>query len=283
MRSPARRHGFLVQAGTALALTVWRGKHQEVEPLADAVLAEASSRGEAGQLALAQWLLAVHFNGLGRYAEALDAAQRACAYQPLPGVLGPWGPAELVELATRCGDRELAAQALGRLVETTQAGGTDWALGIEARSRALLAQDKEADRRYREAIERLSRTRMRADLARTHLLYGEWLRRERRRIEAREHLRTAFELFTAAGMEGFADRAERELLATGATARKRNVETSEELTPQETQIAMLAREGLTNREIAARLFLSPRTVEYHLRKIFAKKGITSRNDLWRLS
>ena len=161
----------------------------------------------------------------------------------------------------------------------THASSTDWALGIEARSRALLSENEAAERRYREAIDRLGRTRVRVELARAHLLYGEWLRRERRRRDAREQLRTAHELFASMGMEAFAERAARELLATGERARKRTVETSGQLTAQETQIARLARDGLANSEIGARLFLSPRTVEYHLHKVFTKLDISSRNQL----
>ena len=161
----------------------------------------------------------------------------------------------------------------------TRASGTDWALGIEARSRALLSEREAAERLYREAIDRLGRTRVRTELARAHLVYGEWLRRERRRLHAREQLRTAHELFTTMGMEAFAERAARELLATGERARKRTVQTSVQLTPQETQIARLARDGLSNQEIGARLFISPRTVEYHLHKVFTKLGISSRNQL----
>ncbi|NUP65755.1 MAG: LuxR family transcriptional regulator, partial [Nonomuraea sp.] len=176
-------------------------------------------------------------------------------------------------------ERELAARAFEQLATTTRASGTDWALGVEARCRALLSQGEDADSRYREAIDRLGRTRMRADLARAHLVYGEWLRSERRPLEAREQLRTACELFAAMGMDGFAGRAERELLATGEKARRRTAETAVELTPHETQIVRLARQGLTNKEIAGRLFVSPRTVEYHLGKVFAKLGITSRGQL----
>ena len=163
--------------------------------------------------------------------------------------------------------------------ETTQPCGTDWALGIEARCRALLSDGAAADELYREAIDRLSRTRLRPELARAHLLYGEWLRREGRRIEAREQLRTAHDMLAAIGMEAFAERARRELIATGETVRKRSAETVTTLTAQEALIARLARDGLTNPEIGARLFLSARTVQYHLRKIFTKLGISSRREL----
>jgi DNA-binding CsgD family transcriptional regulator len=187
--------------------------------------------------------------------------------------------AELVEAAVRSGERQLASLALERLAETTSAAGTDWALGIEARSRALVSKGEAADSLYRDAIERLSRTSIRVQLARAHLLYGEWLRRERRRREAREHLRAALEMFTSMGTEGFADRSQRELVATGEHARKRSVETRDDLTPQETQIARLAGDGLSNAEIGARLFVSQSTVAYHLRNVFSKLNIASRHQL----
>jgi DNA-binding CsgD family transcriptional regulator len=187
--------------------------------------------------------------------------------------------AELVEAAVRSGERELAELALERLTETTHAAGTDWAVGIEARSRALLAEGGEAENLYRQAIERLGHTSIRLQLARAHLLYGEWLRRERRRREARDQLRTALELFSSMGIEAFADRARRELLATGEHARKRSIETREDLTPQEAQIARLARDRLSNAEIGARLFISQSTVAYHLRNVFSKLNIASRHQL----
>ena len=186
---------------------------------------------------------------------------------------------ELVEAAARKGDAELAREALERLAETTQPCGTNVALGIEARSRALLSDGAAADELYRKAIDRFSRTRLRPELSRAHLLYGEWLRREGRRVDAREQLRTAYDLFTTIGMEAFAERARRELLATGEKARRRSPDTREELTPQEEQIARLARDGLSNAEIGAQLFVSARTVEWHLRHVFAKLGITSRRQL----
>jgi len=233
-------------------------------------------------MVISQWLSAVLYNSLGRYKEALVAAQRASGDWLALGAGAHWAPTELVEAASRCDEPEIASQALERLVHTTQASQTDWALGLEARSRALISEDERADHLYREAIDRLRRTRMRVDLARAHLVYGEWLRRERRRLEAREQLRTASEMFTDMGMDGFAEQAARELLATGETVRRRNDEDASELTPQETQIARLARSGLTNKEIAGRLYVSPRTVEYHLHKVFAKQGITSRNQLRRI-
>jgi DNA-binding CsgD family transcriptional regulator len=187
-----------------------------------------------------------------------------------------------VEAAARTGRTELGRRALDQLREATTAAGTDYALGIEARSRALLSDGTQADVLYREAIDRLGRTRARAELARTHLLYGEWLRRERRRLDGRAHLRTAHERFSAMGAEAFAERAARELLATGETARKRSSDTAGALTAQEAQVARLAREGLSNPEIGARLFISPRTVQYHLGKVFGKLEISSRSQLERV-
>jgi DNA-binding CsgD family transcriptional regulator len=218
---------------------------------------------------------------LGRYEDALAAARRA-GEESYEQLFSKWSAVELIEAATRIGVREDVADACERLSETTRASGSDWALGIEARSRALLNDDDAADRLYREAIDRLGRTRVRVELARAHLLYGEWLRRERRRTDAREQLRTAHEMFVTMGAEAFADRAGRELLATGETARKRVVETSSQLTAQEAQVARLARDGLSNPEIGARLFISPRTVQYHLRKVFTKFGINSRTQLDRV-
>jgi DNA-binding CsgD family transcriptional regulator len=186
---------------------------------------------------------------------------------------------EVIEAAVRAGTPELAADTHRRLVDMTRVSGTDWALGIAARSEALLVDYQRAEELYVYAIERLGRTRIRADLARAHLLYGEWLRRERRRLDAREQLRTAHDLFSDFGMEAFAERARVELEATGEHARKRTVETRADLTPQEAQIARLARDGLSNAEIGARLFISKHTVEYHLRKVFAKLGINSRTKL----
>jgi DNA-binding CsgD family transcriptional regulator len=216
-------------------------------------------------------------NGLGRYADALAAAEQAIPEANL--YVSMWALPELIEAAVRTSNTEVAVGALERLAESTSVSGTDWALGVEARSRALLSEGETADRLYREAITRLGRTRMRAELARAHLLYGEWLRRENRRIDAREQLRHSYQTLTGMGMDGFAERARRELLATGETVRKRTVETLTELTAQEAQITKLARDGHTNQEIAAQLFISPRTVEWHLGNVFTKLGITSRKDL----
>ena len=245
------------------------------------VTAEMATRGEGQWLTAAHWATAVLCNGLGRYDEALDAAGRGAAYPDELG-LATWSMAELIEAAARTGAPGRAGTALRRLAETTRASGTDWALGTEARARALLSRGEAAERLYREAIERLGRTRVRAELARAHLLYGEWLRRQNRRVDAREQLRGAYEMLTAMGIQGFADRARRELLATGETVRKRTAETAEtaaELTPQEMQIARLAGDGRTNPEIGVQLFISARTVEWHLRKVFAKLAISSRREL----
>jgi DNA-binding CsgD family transcriptional regulator len=224
------------------------------------------------------WATAVLCNGLGRYVDALVAAAQASVY-PADVSSANWGLVELIEAAARTGNTEVAAGALGRLAESTGVSGTDWALGVEARSRALLGEGEAADRLYREAIERLGRTRMRTELARAHLLYGEWLRRGNRRTGARDQLCAAYQMLTAMGMDGFAERARRELLAAGETVRKRTVDTLSDLTAQEAQIAKLARAGRTNQEIAAQLFISPRTVEWHLGNVFTKLGITSRKDL----
>ena len=226
----------------------------------------------------AQWAAAVLYNGLARYEEAASAARQAAGSTFDPWI-SMWALPELVEAAARVGDAELARDALARLAETTQPCGTDLALGIEARCRALLSDGAAADVLYREAIDRLGRTRLRPELARAHLLYGEWLRREGRRVDAREQLRTAHDMLAAIGMAAFAERARRELIATGETVRKRSIETVTTLTAQEAYIARLARDGLTNPEIGARLFLSARTVEWHLRKIFTKLGIGSRREL----
>jgi DNA-binding CsgD family transcriptional regulator len=217
------------------------------------------------------------YNGLGHYEKALAAAERVCEYDDI-GVLG-WSLAELIEAAVRAGQPARAADALERLSETTGASGTDWALGFEARSRALLSEGETAEKLYREAIERLDRTRMRPAAARAHLIYGEWLRRGNRRKDARVELRAAYEQLTAMGIEAFAERARRELLATGDTVRKRTVETATELTAQEACIARLAVDGRTNAEIGAQLFLSIRTVEWHLGKVYGKLGVGSRREL----
>jgi DNA-binding CsgD family transcriptional regulator len=218
------------------------------------------------------------YNGLGRYEMALAQAQQASEQAPELQV-SMWALPELIEAASRTGQTGLAADALGQLAEATSIGQTDWAQGIYARCRALLADGQDAERWYREAAGRLSRTGFRPELARAHLVYGEWLRRQRRRADARAQLRTAHEMFDAIGMQAFAERARRELRATGETARRRTATPHDQLTPQEAQIARLAAERLSNREIAAQPFLSAHTVEYHLGKAFTKLDITSRREL----
>jgi ATP/maltotriose-dependent transcriptional regulator MalT len=227
---------------------------------------------------VAQWAAAVLYNGIGHFDEAAAAAREVTAndIDPYPQM---WALSELVEAAARMGEGDVARDALTRLAEMTQPAGTDWGLGTEARSRALLSEGENADRLYCQAIERFGRTRLRPELARAHLLYGEWLRREGRRSDAREQLRTAHHMFAAMGMEAFAERTRRELVATGETVRKRGAVTRDELTPQEDQIARLARDGFSNPEIGVQLFLSYRTVEWHLRKVYAKLGISSRREL----
>ena len=261
--------------GAVLRLRALQGREAE----SAALIASVIERDAAGAMAIyAHWAAAVLYNGLARYEEAVASARQATSSTCEVFVTG-WALQELVEAAARAGDAELACEALERLAETTQPCGTNVALGIEARSRALLSDGAAADDLYREAIERLSRTRLRPELARAHLLYGEWLRREGRRVDAREQLRTAYDLFTTIGMEAFAERTGRELAATGEKARKRSPDTRDEFTPQEEQIARLARDGLSNPEIGAQLFVSARTVEWHLRNVFAKLGITSRRQL----
>jgi DNA-binding CsgD family transcriptional regulator len=239
---------------------------------------DVTRRGEGVGITFAEWANAALNNGLGHYDRAAAAAQRASRFDADLGSLN-WVTVELVEAAARCGRTDAAARALGRVAEMTSASGTDWGLGILARSRALLSEGETADNRYHEAIERLGRTRMRPALARAHLLYGEWLRRERRGLDAREQLHRAHKLFTEFGMEAFAERARVELEATGEHARKRTVETRDDLTPQETKISRLAADGATNLEIARQLYISPSTVDYHLRKAFRKLGVKSRHQL----
>ena len=261
-----------------IALAIWRGQEADTGALIEARRQDVLRRGEGFWLASIDWGSAVLYNGLGRYEDALAAAERA-ADDP-HGLGSPmWLLADLIEAAVRSGKPERATDPLARLTVIAEANGTDWALGFLARSRALLSEGEDAERRYDEAIERLGRTRIRVALARAHLVYGEWLRRENRRVDAREHLRAAHEMLANMGMEAFAERARRELLATGETVRKRTVETLDDLTPQETQIGRMAADGFTNPEIGAQLFLSPRTVEWHLRKVFGKLGISSRRQL----
>src|SRR4051794_6623313 len=262
----------------ALVLAALRGREAEASQLIGATIRQATAGGQGTAVQYAHWARAVVMNGLGRYEEALAAAVEASDDTPELFV-SMWSLSELIEAAVRTGDTGVARRALKRLGEHTHASDAEWALGIAARSHGLLSDGEDAERLYREAIERLGRTRLRPELARAHLLYGEWLRREGRRVDAREHLRTAHRMLAGIGMEAFAERARRELVATGERLRRRTVETRDDLTPQEEQIARLARDGLSNPEIGARLFLSPRTVEWHLKKVFTKLGITSRMGL----
>jgi DNA-binding CsgD family transcriptional regulator len=260
-----------------LLLTGFRGAEAAVSGLVEASEDEAIARSEGVVLTFSEHARALLYNGLGQYEAAFGPAESAAARNEL-GV-SVWALPELVEAATRSGRTSQAAAALEQLAERTRAAATAWASGVEARSRALLSDGTRAEEAYCTAIDCLSRTRLRPDLARAHLLYGEWLRREGRRTDAREQLRTARDLFLAMGMEAFAERARRELVASGEKARKRTAESRWDLTAQEAQIAQLAREGHSNPEIGAQLFLSPRTIEWHLRKVFAKLDISSRKEL----
>jgi DNA-binding CsgD family transcriptional regulator len=262
---------------SSLVLAAWRGEEAAALELLDAAISGARARGEGRAIATAEYATAVLYNGLARYEDALAPARRACEHDDL-GLLA-WSLSELVEAASRSGSPDVAAEALGQLAERTRASQADWGLGVEARARALVTDGAGAEDLYREAVERLARTRIAVHLARARLVYGEWLRRENRRVDAREQLRAAHEMFTAFGAGAFAERARRELVATGETVRKRSAETLDELTAQEAQIARLAADGHTNQEIGAQLFISPRTVEWHLRKVFAKLGVSSRREL----
>jgi DNA-binding NarL/FixJ family response regulator len=268
--------GTQLAAYGTVALSALQGRETETTEMTAATLDDVESRGEGMGVGISHFTAALLYNGLGRHAEAMAEAEQACQHEDL-GVIS-WALTELIEAAARSGRHEIATDALERLSMTTEAAGTDWALGVQARSRALVSADNAAET-LREAIGRLRRTRVRVELARSHLVYGEWLRRERRRVEAREQLRTAYEMLSDMGVEAFAERARRELAATGETARKRTDETRDELTAQEAQIARLARDGLSNPEIGAELFISPRTVKYHLRKVFTKLDISSRQEL----
>ena len=262
----------------AIYLSAYRGREGDVAELNDATVPEATAAGQGNAVQFVSLATAVVANAGGRYREALAPALDASDDMP-ELVVSMWALIELVEAAVRSGEMELACKAVDRLAERSDVSANDWSRGVEARSRALVSEGVAADELYREAIDRLSRTRLRPELARAHLLYGEWLRRERRRVDARAQLRVAHEQCMSIGMEGFAERARRELLATGEKVRKRTVETRDDLTAQERQIAELARDGMANPEIGARLFLSPRTVEWHLHKVFGKLGIRSRHEL----
>jgi len=260
-----------------VGLVAMRGREAESRRFFNTARAQVMERGEGAGLSFIDWAESVLYNGLGRYADALEAARRVVGHTEL--VSENWAMPELIEAAVRVGALELAAETDRRLTDRSRASGTDWALGIAARSHALLVDGGSADDLYAEAIERLAGTRVAVDLARAHLLYGEWLRRQRRRLDARNELRIAHEMFTGFGMEAFAERARVELRAGGENARKRTVETLDQLTPQESQVARLAARGNSNREIAAQLFISPSTVEYHLHKAFRKLEVKSRTQL----
>jgi DNA-binding CsgD family transcriptional regulator len=265
-------------AYAALTLAAFRGRPADASRLIETGKKDFVARGEGMGLTLAYWSSAVLHNGLARYDSALAAAEDAYE-DPRELWFYTWTAIELIEAASRSGRPERAASAMDALAESTRAGGSEWALGVEARSRALLSAGDRAEPLYREAIERLHHTRLRVDLARAHLVYGEWLRRERRRLDARDQLRAAYDLFTEFGMEAFAERARIELHATGEHARKRTVETRDDLTAQEALISRLAAQGATNQQIAAQLFISPSTVDYHLRKAFRKLDVRSRTQL----
>jgi ATP/maltotriose-dependent transcriptional regulator MalT len=258
-------------------LAAWRGHEPQSSDLIAAASQEAAARGQGRLVNFADYASSVLSNGLGRHDAARDAAWRVFERDQVG--FGPFIISELAEAAARTGDTALVTAALDWLSERTRLTPTEWALGIEARLRALLSEGDVAESLYQESIARLGRTRVRTELARGHLLYGEWLRRERRRLDSRQELRTAVDMLDTMGIEAFAERARRELSATGETARKRIVETSVELTAQEAQIARLARDGLSNPDIGTRLFISPRTVKYHMRKVFTKLDITSRSQL----
>jgi DNA-binding CsgD family transcriptional regulator len=261
----------------AVALAAWRGRVGRASELIESAIADATAREEGQGITLAEYARALLYNGLGRYENALGAAERSCESEAL-GLFG-WALVELIEAAARCGRRDVGTTALRRLEERTSVAATDWALGTQARSRALLSDGAKAEALYREALERLARDRVVVFFARAQLVYGEWLRREGRRVDARVQLRAAYERFSDMGAEGFTERARRELAATGERVGKRSVGTRDELTAQETQIARLAANGLSNAEIGAQLFISYRTVEWHLKKIFAKLDITSRKQI----
>jgi DNA-binding CsgD family transcriptional regulator len=264
----------------AVMLAASRGDQAQVQAFFESSLRNVTARGEGSALGLFGWLAALLHNGHGEYGEALADARQACEHEDVMAY--GWALVELIEAGARVGRPDEAAAALDRLSVRTQASGTDWALGTEAGSRALLSDGRDAEPLYREAVERLAGTRGVVHLARARLLYGEWLRRENRRVDAREQLRAAHETFSGIGAEGFAERARHELVATGETARRRTDDARGVLTPQEAHIARLAKDGLSNPEIGAQLFISPRTVQYHLRKVFLKLDITSRNQLGRV-
>jgi DNA-binding CsgD family transcriptional regulator len=255
-------------------LAAARGDRAAVQTLLDGSLRGAATRGEGAAIGMQWAFLALMDNGSGQYDKALAFARQGCEYDEVMAY--NVSLVELVEAGVRSGQPEESAVACERLSERTRAAGTAWALGVEARSRALLHDDEDA---YQSSIAHLTQSRAAVDLARSRLVYGEWLRRESRRVDAREQLRAAHESFSRMGAEAFAERARRELVATGETARKITADNWDALTPQELQVARLARDGYTNPEIGAQLFISPRTVEYHLRKVFRKLDVNSRRGL----
>jgi ATP/maltotriose-dependent transcriptional regulator MalT len=262
---------------SAAQLAGWRGNQTAAEAVIGATVGKGRAHGQGLAVKVAQAASATLYNGLAQYDKALTFARQA---NDPPR---DWGShlrlPELVEAAARTGQAHLAGETVERLLESTQASGTDWALGVEARSRALVSAGNVAEALYLEAIERLERSPIRPEAARAHLLYGEWLRRENRRVDARQHLRAAYEQLSTIGMEAFAERARKELAATGETVRQRTFDTFDELTPQELQIARLAADGRSNPQIGSQLFISARTVEWHLRKVFTKLNLSSRNEL----
>ncbi len=270
--------GHPLPAYGRMFLAAYRGQAEEVERLAREVRVDGEARGEGYALSAANFAEAILYNGLGRYSEAVEVGRRELPYtHELSHAMRTL--LELVEAATRTGDRELAEEAFVRLASVTTPLGNDWALGVLAMAEAQLREGDEAESLYRDAIERFERQGVPIMIGRTRLLYGEALRRQNRRVDAREQLRAAHELLSGAGLNGFAERAARELSATGETVRTRTVETLSQLTDQELNVARLAREGLTNRDIGGRLFISARTAEYHLRKVFIKLGIASPLEL----
>jgi DNA-binding CsgD family transcriptional regulator len=260
-----------------LSLTAWQGQASSASNLTEVVLRDERIRGEARSNAGSAYAMAVFHNGLGHYELAFEAAQKAAT--PDTMCISSWALSELAEAAARSGHHDVARVAVARLSERAAASGTAWAKGTSARSRALIEDGELAENLHRQAIESLGQCRMTAHLARARLTYGEWLRRVNRRVDARAQLRTAYDMFAAMGADGFANRAQHELLATGAKVRKRQPETRDGLTPQEEHIARLAQDGRTNPEIGRELFISPRTVEWHLGKVFMKLGISSRRGL----
>jgi DNA-binding CsgD family transcriptional regulator len=262
----------------ALLLAALRGDEPQSSTFIETTINRSKLRGEGMSVQVGHWTTAILCNGLARYEQALSHALQACEEGPELFVAG-WALPELIEAAVRTGNEARAADAIERLAESTQPSETDWGRGILARSQALVSDGETAEDLYREASECFSRIELRPERARSHLLHGEWLRRQKRRVDARDQLQSAYDTFSEIGMVAFAERARRELRATGATVRKRREDTRDDLTAQEQLIGRLAAEGLTNPEIGAQLFLSPRTVEWHLRKVFTKLGVSSRRGL----